>query len=126
MATVTGQSSKTSGGGYIESRITYEVSNNVATIKKLEVRKQPNSLTDPTKGTWTYEIGYNWDNVQKSGSVSKSIGTSWVTLWSGTVEVKITEDGGSDNVIYGTVTAPTGTSYAGLSARAAIKIKYEE
>ena len=32
MATTTGQSSKTSGGGYIESRITYTVSNNVATI----------------------------------------------------------------------------------------------
>lgn len=126
MATKTGQSDKTSGGGYIESRITYEVSNNVATITELEVRKQPNSLTQSTKGTWTYEIGYNWDNAQKSGSVSKSIGTSWVTLWSGKVKVTITEDGGSDNVIYGTVTAPTGTSYAGLSARAAIEIKYEK
>lgn len=126
MATKTGQSSKTSGGGYIESRITYTVSNNVATITKLEVRKQPNTLTDPTKGTWKYEIGYNWDNAQKSGSVSKSVGTSWVTLWSSTVKINITEDGGSDNVIYGTVTAPTGTSYAGLSARAAIQIKYEK
>ena len=126
MATKTGQSDKTSGGGYIESRITYEVSNNVATITELEVRKQPNSLTQSTKGTWIYEIGYNWDNAQKSGSVSKSIGTSWITLWSGKVKVTITEDGGSDNVIYGTVTAPTGTSYAGLSARAAIKIEYEK
>lgn len=126
MATKTGQSDKTSGGGYIESRITYTVSDNVATIEKLEVRKQPNTLTDPTKGTWKYEIGYNWDNAQKSGSVSKSVGTSWVTLWSGTVKVNITENGGSDNVIYGTVTAPTGTSYAGLSARAAIQIEYKK
>lgn len=126
MATVTGQSSKTSGGGYIESRITYEVSDNVATIKKLEVRKQPSSLTQSTSGTWKYEIGYNWDNAQKSSSISKSVSTSWVTLWSGTVKVNITENGGSDNVIYGTVTAPTGTSYAGLSARAAIRIEYEE
>ena len=126
MATTTGQSSKTSGGGYIESRITYEVSNNVTTIKKLEVRKQPNSLTQSTSGTWKYEIGYNWDNAQKSGSIHKSVGTSWVTLWSGTVKVNITENGGSDNIIYGTVTAPTGTSYAGLSARAAIRIEYEK
>ena len=126
MATVTGQSSKTSGGGYIESRITYTVSDNIATITELEVRKQPNSLTQPTSGTWKYEIGYNWDNAQKSGSVSKSVSTSWVTLWSGTVKVNITENGGSDNVIYGTVTAPTGTSYEGLSARAGIQIDYEK
>ena len=126
MATTTGQSSKTSGGGYIESRLTYTVSNNVATITKLEVRKRPSTLSEPTSGTWKYEIGYNWDNAKKSGSIHKSVGTSWVTLWSSTVKVDITKNGGSDNVIYGTVTAPTGTTYAGLSARAAIKIEYEE
>ncbi len=126
MATTTGQSSKTSGGGYIESRITYTVSNNVATITKLEVRKRPSTLTQSTSGTWKYEIGYNWDNAQKSGSIRKSVGTSWVTLWSSTVKIDITKNGGSDNVIYGTVTAPTGTTYEGLSARAAIRIEYEE
>ena len=70
------------------------------------------TLTIATSGTWSYTLAIGDKDI--SGSVSKSVLTSWVKVASLTDVKIIHESNGSKKVtIKGSVSAPSGTSLAG-------------
>lgn len=81
---------------------------------KIYVRKyNPDiTLTIPTSGTWTYSITINGSKV--TGSVSKEVLLDWVLVGTHTVSsIAHNSDGTKSITISGSVTAPTGTGFAG-------------
>jgi hypothetical protein len=119
MASGTFNLTKSSGTSYIVGKIVWSASaNNSGNYSlcdaDLYVRKDNDNttLTEPTSGTWNYELVFGGKKL--SGSVSKSVLTSWVKIASIT-DYKISHDNdGSKTVsISGSVTAPSGTSFAG-------------
>lgn len=116
--TITFPKSNTSGN-YIIGKIDWSSAKNDAgnyslVGADLYVKKGNDSttLTTETSGTWSYTLDIGDKEI--SGSVSKSVLTSWVKVAS-LANVKIFHDSnGSKKVtIKGSISAPSGTSYAG-------------
>ena len=108
-----------SSGSYIDGKIEWSSAKNDAgnyslVDGDLYVKKgsTTTTLTEATSGTWGYTFTIGSKSI--SGSVSKSVLTSWVKVASLT-DVKVThdDDGSKSITISGSVTAPSGTSYAG-------------
>ena len=113
------KSSLTSSGSYIIGKIEWSSEKNDAgnyslVDADLYVKKGNDSttLTVDTSGTWNYTFAIGDKSI--SGSVSKSVLTSWVKVATLT-DVKVTHDSnGSKKVtIKGSVTAPSVSSFAG-------------
>lgn len=109
-----------SSGGYIEAKIVWSAvadpdtntSKNVTA--KIYVRKDNTDtiLTIPTSGTWSYSITINGNKV--TGSASKEVLLDWVLLGTHTVSSIAHDSNGSKSItIAGSVSAPTGTGFAG-------------
>ena len=110
---------KSSGTSYIIGRIVwssqaYNSENYSLVNADLYVKKGNDSivLTDETTGKWGYSLSIGNNTI--SGSIQKSVLTSWVKVAS-LAGVKVTHnpDGSQSIAISGSVTAPSGTSYAG-------------
>lgn len=116
-------SSKT--GNYIQGKI--EVSstadsadNSSDASARIYVRKGNHtaSLSVPTEGSWGYSI--TMGDSKKAGSVNASVLEDWVLLYTGTwKDIPHFDNGTKTVVVGGTVTAPSGTSYAGHSSSGA-------
>ena len=108
-----------SSGSYIEAKVEWSSAANNSTNKsnatgKLYVRKDNDSLilTIPTGGTWNYSFTINGQT--KSGGLSTSVLTDWVLLATFTVnDIAHGDDGKKNITISASVTAPSGTSFAG-------------
>ena len=106
-------------GSYIEAKVEWSSVANNSTNKsnatgKLYVRKGNDSLilTIPTGGTWNYSLGINGQT--KSGGLKASVLTDWVLLETLTVnDIAHGDDGKKNITISASVTAPSGTSFAG-------------
>jgi hypothetical protein len=72
------------------------------------------TLTSTTGGTWPYTLNINGSVL--SGSVKKDILSDWVAMATHTVHVSHNADGAKTITISGSVSAPSGTSYAGLTS----------
>lgn len=115
------KSSTTSNGSYIIGKIVWSsvpnTAGNHSTVTATLYCKKANDsmpLTSATSGTWTYSLTIN--GSVKSGTVSKSILSDWVEIVSYSVSnVTHGADGRKTVAIVGSVTAPSGTSYAGLT-----------
>ena len=114
------KSALTSGGGYIIGKIVWSSvkndSGNYSTVTaKLYCKKGHDSmtLTTATSGTWRYELYIG--NLPISGSTTSgvSILTDWVKIAESSYKINHESNGKQSLVIGGSVTAPTGTSYAG-------------
>lgn len=108
-------------GSYIDGEIRWEskpdasAGTSVVTAS-LYVRKANTAmtLTAYTTGTWTYKLTI--DGATWTGSVSKSVLQDWVLLTTRTSGNILHGAGGSKSInISGSITAPSGTSFAGHS-----------
>lgn len=119
------ESSHTSGGAWIEGKVTwssvkYTASNTSKVTAKIYVRKQPGSLTVATSGSWQYKLNIIVDGTgrdTKTHSISKSVLTDWVLLAETSETIQHNSDGKKTFKIEGSVSAPSGTGYAGLTTR---------
>ena len=119
MATGIFNLTKSSGTSYIVGKIEWSAyANNSGNYSlcyaDLYVKKGNDTtiLTEDTYGTWNYSLSFGGKSI--SGSVSKSVLTSWVKIASlSDVRVDHGSDGSKSVTISGSVTAPSGTSYAG-------------
>lgn len=110
---------KSSGDAYLIGMVTWESTANTAgnyssVTATLYVRKYNDSmtLTIPTSGTWSYSLTINGST--KSGTFYGSVLTSWVEVASYTVSrIDHNADGSKSITIQGSVTGPSGTSFAG-------------
>ena len=110
---------KSSGTSYIVGKIEWSAHPNNSgnysmCYADLYVRKDNDTttLTEATSGTWSYSLSFGGKSI--SGTVSKSVLTSWVKVASlSDVKVNHNDDGSQTASISGSVTAPSGTSYAG-------------
>ena len=106
-------------GSYIEAKVEWSSVATNSTNKsnatgKLYVRKGNDSLilTIPTGGTWNYSLVINGQT--KSGGLKASVLTDWVLLETLTVnDIAHGDDGKKNITISASVTAPSGTSFAG-------------
>lgn len=108
-----------SSGNYIIGKIVcdatadYDLNNSDVTCR-LYVHKDNDSmlLTIPTSGTWTYSMTINGKSF--SGTVSKDVLLDWVLLATVSVsDITHNGDGTKSISVSGSVTAPTGTTFAG-------------
>ena len=110
-----------SAGSYIIGKIVWSSTSNIvgnysSVTATLYCKKANDSttITVATSGTWTYSLTINGEKV--TGSVQKSILTDWVEIASKTVSpVGHAANGSKTITISGSVTAPSGTSFAGLN-----------
>lgn len=104
--------------GKIELSSTPETSSNTSDITaKIYVQKGNHdyALDTPTEGTWSYSITVN--GTKKSGSVYKSVLEDWVLLYTGAWnDIAHGSDGKKSVSVAGSVSAPSGTSYAGMTS----------
>lgn len=109
-----------SSGAYIESKIVWsavadtDTNSSKNVTAKIYVRKDNTDmiLTVPTSGTWSYSLTI--DGNKFSGSISKEVLLDWVLLGTHTVNsIDHNGDGAKSIIISGSVSAPTGTSFAG-------------
>lgn len=106
-------------GSYIIGKIVCDATadydrNNSNVTCRIYVHKGNDSLllTIPTSGTWAYSITINGKVF--SGSVSKDVLLDWVLLATVSVsDIAHNDDGTKSIAISGSVTAPSGTSFAG-------------
>ena len=121
-----------SSGAYIESKIVWSATADADTnssknvTAKIYVRKDNPDilLTIPTSGTWSYSITINGSKI--TGSISKEVLLDWVLLGTHTVG-SIDHDGnGSKSItIAGSVSAPTGTGFAGHTSSGSGTAKFD-
>ena len=112
-----------SSGSYIDTKVewtsdAYKSENYSNVTAKLYVKKGHTSqaLTTATSGAWKYSLTVNGKTA--SGSVSKSVLTDWVLVATKTVkEISHSSDGSKSITISGSVSAPSGTSYAGHTSK---------
>jgi hypothetical protein len=125
-------SKSASSGGYIESKIVWSATAdpNTNTSKnvtaKIYVRKDNTDmiLTIPTSGTWSYSITINGNKV--SGSISKEVLLDWVLLGTHTVgSIDHNSDGTKSISIAGSVSAPSGTGFAGHTSSGSGTAKFD-
>lgn len=110
---------KSSGDAYLIGMVKWEskadtAGNYSSVTATLYVRKDNDSmtLTIPTSGTWSYSLTLN--GSVKSGTFQGSVLTSWVEVASYTVSrIDHNADGSKSINIQGSVTGPSGTSFAG-------------
>lgn len=108
-----------SSGKYIIGKIEWtSTANNSANTSdvtcKLYIRKGDTTqkLTIPTEGTWSYRLTINGSEV--SGNVTASVLESWVLIYTRTVNgISHDNDGSKSITISGSISAPSGTSFAG-------------
>ena len=120
-----------SSGSYIEGKIvwrsvTNEDANTSDVAADLYVRKGNTdmTLTIPTEGTWTYVLIIGGD--RSTGTVSKSVLTSWVLIASKTVRgISHNTDGTGSVIISGIVDGPSGTSLAGHTTSGGFRAKLD-
>lgn len=106
-------------GSYIDSKIVWNSTpnndaNNSVVTAKLYVRKgdTAQTLTSPTYGTWSYKLIVNGKSA--TGTKSLSVLEDWVLVHTMTVnDIAHGSDGNKSITISGSVSAPSGTSYAG-------------
>lgn len=106
-------------GSYIIGKIVCDATadnnlNNSDVTCRIYVRKANDStlLTIPTSGTWTYGMTINGKAF--SGTVSKDVLLDWVLLATVSVsDIAHNDDGAKEIAISGSVTAPSGTNFAG-------------
>lgn len=106
-------------GSYIDGKIVWTSeldtsANSSRVIAKLYVRKANTTmtLTVPTEGTWSCKLTV--DGKQHNPSISAAVLEDWVLLASLTVgSVKHASNGSKSITISGSITAPSGTSFAG-------------
>lgn len=116
------KSSNNSSGSYIIGKIDWSSTKNIegnysSVTATLYCKKLNDSmtLTQTTGGTWTYSLNINGSTI--SGSVKKDILSDWVAMATHTVsKVSHNADGAKTITISGSVTAPSGSSYAGLTS----------
>ena len=115
------KSSNNSSGSYIIGKIDWSSTKNVegnysSVTATLYCKKLNDSmiLTQTTGGTWAYSLNINGSTI--SGSVKKDILSDWVAMATHTVQVSHNADGAKTITISGSVTAPSGSSYAGLTS----------
>ena len=108
-----------SSGSYIDGKIVWtstadKDANKSDVTAKLYVRKGHTdmTLTAATTGSWSYELKVNGSSV--SGMVQASVLEDWVLVAAKTVTgISHNSDGSKSITISGSVSAPSGTSYAG-------------
>ena len=108
-----------SSGSYIDGKIVWTSTadtsaNNSDVTAKIYVCKgsTTETLTIATGGTWSYSITINGSKY--TGTAEKSVLTSWVYLGEYTVkDIAHGTDGKKSITISGSISAPSGTSYAG-------------
>lgn len=108
-------------GSYIDGEIRWESKPDASTgtsvvTASLYVRKANTAmtLTEYTTGTWSYKLTI--DGTTWTGSLSKSVLQDWVLLTTRTSGNILHGAGGSKSItISGSITAPSGTSFAGHS-----------
>ena len=108
-----------SSGKYIDTKIEWNSvadhdANKSDVTAKLYVRKgdTTQTLTIATTGTWTYTLTVNGNSV--SGTVSLSVLQDWVLVATKTVTgIAHGTNGEKTITIFGSVTAPSGTSFKG-------------
>jgi hypothetical protein len=108
-----------SSGKYIRGKIEWtSTANNSANTSSvtcnLYVRKGDTTkkLTTPTSGTWSYSLNIN--GGVSSGTVQADVLEDWVLVGTSThYNIGHDNDGSKSITISGSVTAPTGTSFAG-------------
>ena len=112
------KSSLTSSGSYIEGYIDLDQTKNEATLSslvtiKLYVRKGNDAitLTEPTAGTWSYKLQSG--SIVVNETVSKSVLTNWVHLYTLSLNLKHAADGTLSVPIIASITAPSGTTLEG-------------
>ena len=106
-------------GSYIIGKIVCDATadntlNNSDVTCRIYVHKGNDStlLTVPTSGTWTYSMSINGKAF--SGAVSKDVLLDWVLLATVSVsDIAHDDDGTKSIAISGSVTAPSGTNFAG-------------
>lgn len=106
-------------GSYIIGKIVCDATadhnlNNSDVTCRIYVHKGNDStlLTIPTSGTWAYSMNINGKAF--SGTVSKDVLLDWVLLATVSVsDIAHNDDGTKSIAISGSVTAPSGTSFAG-------------
>lgn len=114
------KSANNSSGSYIIGKIDWSSTKNIegnysSVTATLYCKKLHDSmvLTQTTGGTWPYTLNINGSVL--SGSVKKDILSDWVAMATHTVQVSHNPDGAKTITISGSVSAPSGTSYAGLT-----------
>ena len=106
-----------SGDGYLKGRIVWEATSNGSTknnstvTASLQIARSNTGYT--TTGTWTGSL--NIGGTSKTFSVSKSVTSSWVEVYSFTITKAHNSDGTGTCYIYGKVKGPSGTSMSGTS-----------
>lgn len=116
------KSSNNSSGSYIIGKIEWSSAKNIdgnysSVTATLYCKKFNDStiLTTATSGTWSYALSINGSQI--SGTVKKDILTDWVAIATHTVsKVSHNADGTKAITISGSVTAPSVSSYAGLTS----------
>jgi hypothetical protein len=123
--------SKTSGS-YIEGKIEWQATADTAAnaskdvVAKLYVRKGSTggALTVPTEGTWNYSLAVNGSD--KSGSIHLSVLNDWVLVATNTISsIAHNHDGTKKVAISGSVTAPSGTSFAGHTTSGSTTVDFD-
>ena len=112
------RSSINASASYIVGKIDWESTpdndrNESDVTARLYVKKANDSLTltEATYGTWAYELTVNGERI--SGTTIASVLSDWVLIATKTVaDIDHNGDGTKSISISGSVTAPTGTSYA--------------
>ena len=113
------RSSGNASGSYIAAKIDWtstadKEGNKSDVTAKLYVRKGNDNLTltEPTHGTYSYELDVNGSKI--SGTTIVSVLEAWVLVATKTVTgISHNGDGTKSISLSGSVTAPNGTSYAG-------------
>jgi hypothetical protein len=108
-----------SSGKYIQGKVVYSSTQTTSTNKSsvtatLYVRKgdTTQTLTIPTNGTWNYSLSIAGNTF--SNTVTASVLLDWVKIASHTVkDISHNSDGSKTITISGSITAPSGTSFAG-------------
>lgn len=108
-----------STGSYIDSKVVWSSTSNSSAntssvTAKLYVRKgsTTTTLTVPTSGTWPYSLTVNGKNIP--GTVHLSVLEDWVLVATVTInDISHNDDGTKSITISGSVSAPSGTNYAG-------------
>lgn len=110
----------TSSGARIAGKIVWSAAADTAAnasknvTAKIYVRKySPDTLlTVPTSGTWSYSININGSQV--TGSIYREVLLDWVLIGTHTVgSIDHENDGSKSITISGSVSAPSGTGFAG-------------
>lgn len=116
------RSSGNASGSYIAAKIDWtstpdKEANKSDVTAKLYVRKGNDNLTltEPTIGSWRYELNVNGSSV--SGITGVSVLEDWVLIATKTVTgISHESDGKKAISLSGSVTAPNGTSYSGKTS----------